>query len=98
MNRKGYCIEIPRHHVKAAFALTILSMMGTVILLYGLITLESLSTIAGCITTYLGKLWFVNKMMWLFEDLKEHPKFKNGSISNKNTRSPSHSINNSLHS
>jgi len=77
VNRKKYCIEIPEHHVKATFALTILSMMGAIILLYGLVKLEPISTITDCTITYLGKLWFVDRMVWLFEDLKEHPEFKN---------------------
>jgi len=52
-------------------------MMGAIILLYGLVKLEPISTITDCTITYLGKLWFVDRMVWLFEDLKEHPEFKN---------------------
>jgi len=77
VSRREYCVEIPEHHVKAAFTLTMLSLAGAILLLYGVVALEPLTTVAGCITAYLGKLWYVDRMVWLFEDLKDHPVFKN---------------------
>jgi len=77
VNRRFYCVEIPEHHVKAAFILTMLSFAGAVTLLYGIIMLEPLTTVTGCCITYLGKLWYVDRMVWLFEDLGDRPEFKN---------------------
>jgi len=75
VNRRFYCVEIPEHHLKAAFTLTILSLAGAVALAYGVMVLEPISTVAGCCVAYLGKLWYVDRMVWLFEDLRKHPEF-----------------------
>jgi len=37
--------------------------------------LEPFSTVAGCCVSYLGKLWYVDRMVWLFEDLRDRPEF-----------------------
>ncbi|QOR94679.1 hypothetical protein IMZ38_01715 [Thermosphaera chiliense] len=77
VSRREYCVEIPEHHVKAAFALTMLSLAGAILLFYGIVALEPLTTVAGCITACFGMLWYVDRMVWLFEDLKDHPVSKN---------------------
>jgi hypothetical protein len=47
-----------------------LSAVGLVLLAYGLITFDPLSTIAGIVITSLGKLWYIDRMVLLFEDMK----------------------------
>jgi len=76
VNRRVYCVEIPEYHVKATFTLTVLSLAGAVALVYGVVMLEPFSTVAGCCVSYLGKLWYVDRMVWLFEDLRrDRPEF-----------------------
>ena len=47
-----------------------LSAVGLVLLAYGLITFDPPSTIAGIVITSFGKLWYIDRMVLLFEDVK----------------------------
>ena len=47
-----------------------LSALGLVLLAYGLTTFDPLSTVAGILITSLGKLWYIDRMVLLFEDMK----------------------------
>ncbi|HYN96227.1 MAG TPA: DUF6653 family protein [Pilimelia sp.] len=48
-----------------------LAGIGLVMLAYGLITSDVLPTIAGVFITNLGKLWYLDRMVLLFEDMKQ---------------------------
>ncbi len=61
---------IPRHHQRAALILSMMSGVGAVILVYGLMVLDAWATIAGLIATVLPKVWFVDRMVWLYEDVR----------------------------
>ena len=60
---------IPHHHTIAARMLTAISGIGILILLYGLIILAVWPTLLGLVTTIGAKVWFVDRMVWLHEDL-----------------------------
>ncbi len=62
---------IPRRHVVVAHLLTIVSAGGAPFLIYGLWRLSVWPTIFGLALVYLGKLWFVDRMVWLYEDMRE---------------------------
>ena len=62
---------IPQHHMRAARVLTGLSVLGVVILIYGLIALDVWAAICGLFTTILPKVWFVDRMVWLYEDMRD---------------------------
>ena len=64
-------VTIPAHHLRASRILTILSALGAVILVYGLAALDFAATIAGLILAMLAKAWFVDRMVWLYEDMKD---------------------------
>lgn len=59
---------IAKHHVDIANVLTALSVLGVIILSYGLIVLSFWAVFAGMIATILPKVWFVDRMVWLYED------------------------------
>jgi len=59
---------IPRHHEVMALILTWASAIGAVILIYGLIALNFWAVMAGMVATILPKLWFVDRMVWLYRD------------------------------
>ncbi len=59
---------VPRHHRVAALLLTLLSTLGLPPLIYGLWTLDAWATLCGFALTFFGKLWFVDRMVWLHED------------------------------
>jgi len=68
--------EVPSHHVAAGNLTTIISIIGVAILTYGLVVLEIWPTVAGAAIAFLGKTWYVDRMVWLFEDMKHIPEYK----------------------
>ncbi|MCF2146032.1 hypothetical protein IQ276_006110 [Desmonostoc muscorum LEGE 12446] len=44
--------------------------MGGILLIWGLIELNSWITLLGFTLVTLGKLWFIDRMVWLYSDMK----------------------------
>ena len=63
-------VDIPRHHLRAANVLTLMSLIGSLIWIYGLVSLNFWATVAGIIGAVLPKAWFCDRMVWLYEDIK----------------------------
>ena len=74
--RKKAKTQIPAHHVTAASITTMISMIGVAILVYGLVVLEIWPAVAGASIGILGKVWYVDRMVWLYEDVKHIPEYK----------------------
>lgn len=70
---------VPGHHHTPVFILTLLQLIGAVILIIGLWKLHLSLTIIGTITVYLAKMWFLDRMVWIFEGMHhKRRKTKNG--------------------
>ena len=64
-------VELPAQFLSPVPNVTnVLSAVGLVLLAYGLITFDPLSTIAGILITTVGKLWYIDRMVLLYEDVK----------------------------
>ena len=63
-------LPVPQHHLKAILVLNILTASGVPFLIWGLYTLRLWPTVLGVLLVYLGKMWFLDRMVWLFEDMK----------------------------
>ena len=75
LNRKE--IPIPRHHNKAICALNIITGLGGLLLLGGLITLNVFATTVGACVVVMGKSWFLDRMVWLYDEMIEkHPPYR----------------------
>jgi len=48
-----------------------LAGIGLVVLTYGLVTFDVVPTVAGILITNLGKLWYLDRMVLLFADMKQ---------------------------
>jgi hypothetical protein len=68
--------RIPAHHVTMANITTTISIGGVAILMYGLVVLEIWPTVAGAAIAFLGKTWYVDRMVWLYEDMKCIPEYE----------------------
>jgi len=76
-SQKKEKVNIPKHHIVAAYITIIIIIIGSIILIYGLWILDLWITIAGTSIAFLGKMWFVDRMVWLHEDMKEtNPNYK----------------------
>ena len=60
---------VPQRHVSMAHWLTALSLAGAVVIAYGVIMLAGRATLAGLAVAMTGKLWFCDRMVWLYEDM-----------------------------
>jgi hypothetical protein len=66
MKRKD--TPIPAKHHRIIVILNTLQVIGSLILIYGLYSLNIYITIHGVTFVYLAKMWFLDRMVWLYED------------------------------
>lgn len=62
---------IPRHHERAARILSLFSAIGALVIAVGLIWLHVWTTVLGAAVCTLAKLWLCDRMVWLYEDMKD---------------------------
>jgi hypothetical protein len=64
-------VPIPTQHHRMAILLSLVSGAGLPFLAWGLTALSLWPTILGATLVYAGKLWFLDRMVWLYEDMRE---------------------------
>ena len=64
-------VPVPRHHRTAPHVLSAVSALGAAVLIWGVIALAVWPTLLGAALVYSGKLWFLDRMVWLYEDMKD---------------------------
>lgn len=75
LNRKT--VPIPTHHERWGIALGGLSAVGLPFFAWGLWAYDLGMTIAGILLIAIPKVWFVDRMVWLYDDMKETtPEYK----------------------
>lgn len=60
---------IPEHHRVAAQWLAGIGSAGTLIMLAGLVMTSPVLFVAGAVAAFFAKMWFVDRMVWLFDDM-----------------------------
>jgi len=68
MNRKN--VNVPEHHRYVPNILSAVAALGTIPFIWGLIRLEIWPTVLGGVVIIISKLWFADRMVWLYEDMK----------------------------
>lgn len=64
-------VEIPEQfRSRVPDVVNALSLVGVLLLAYGLIAFDPLVTFAGVLITSIGKLWYIDRMVLLYEDAK----------------------------
>lgn len=69
MNRKK--VPIPKHHRLLPNIITVIGIFGLILFVYGLVVLHLWFTILGGILMMISKLWYADRMVWLYEDMKD---------------------------
>ncbi|WP_017658832.1 DUF6653 family protein [Baaleninema simplex] len=64
-------IPVPRHHRNAPNVLNSISALGLPFLVWGLVVLNLWSVLLGTCLVLCGKFWFLDRMVWLYEDMKD---------------------------
>lgn len=61
-------IPIPKHHLRLISVLNVLLALSGLILAIGLWKLNVYLTLHGMTAIYLSKMWFLDRMVWLYEE------------------------------
>ncbi len=73
----SYLHPIPIYHRNAATLLGIGSGIGALFMAAGLIAAEPGAYLAGGVATFLCKMWLVDRMVWLYDDMsREVPEYR----------------------
>lgn len=64
-------VPIPNHHQIAAHVTSALAAPGLLAMAYGLYTLSVWPTCLGLFSCILAKVWFCDRMVWLYEDMRK---------------------------
>lgn len=68
---------VPARHRLMPNILTTVSAIGSAFVIWGVIALAIWPVLFGAALTYAGKLWFLDRMVWLYEDLKDtNPEYR----------------------
>jgi hypothetical protein len=67
---------IPARHERMAHLLSGVAAVGTIVALGGALFNDLLLTVAGGSVAWFGKMWFCDRMVWLYADMKDrHPDY-----------------------
>ncbi len=63
--------DLPAHHLRAAMALTGVTFAASLVWIWGLYALDFWATVAGGALVVVSKAWFVDRMVWIYQDMKD---------------------------
>ena len=62
---------VPDHHRSIVRLLGFFTSLGIPLVIWGLAKAEVWPTLFGLTVVVVGKLWFLDRMVWIFEDMKQ---------------------------
>jgi len=62
-------VPVPVYHRKVPNVLSAVAALGLLFILGGVLVFDPWLTLFGTMMTYLGKLWFADRMVWLWNDM-----------------------------
>ncbi|MDA2928944.1 hypothetical protein MYX84_03180, partial [Acidobacteria bacterium AH-259-O06] len=62
-------IPIPPHHRIVPNILSGVAGIGALLVIWGVVDLDIWPTLLGSVLIYCGKLWFLDRMVWLYQDM-----------------------------
>jgi len=68
-------IPVPDRHKLAPNILSAVGVTGLLFAIWGTYRLEIWPVFTGIALVFLGKLWFMDRMVWLYEDMKHLPEY-----------------------
>lgn len=69
INRKA--VPVPARHRLAPRLLSAVSMLGLPPVVWGLWRFDLWPTLLGLVLIYAGKTWFIDRMVWLYQDMHD---------------------------
>jgi len=68
-------VPVPEHHRRAPNILNALAGIGMILVIWGVIAFSIWPTVTGTVIAVMFKVWYVDRMVWLFEDMKHLPEY-----------------------
>ncbi len=68
-------VPIPVRHKRVPNIASGISGLGFLVAMYGLVQLSIWPAVLGTIITIVAKTWFLDRMVWIFEDMKENEEY-----------------------
>lgn len=72
---KRKTITVPKHHEPVIKILYLIQASGLIPLIIGLLYFNLSMLIIGIILIYLGKMWFLDRMVWVYEEMKSNSNY-----------------------
>jgi len=69
-------IAIPKRHKTLPNILNGISSVGMILSIWAIVALSIWPAILGISLAYLGKSWYLDRMVWLYEDMKHLPEYE----------------------
>ena len=63
-------VSVPRYHIIVPNILNGISSVGMGLSIWAIVTLSVCPAILGISLAYLGKSWYLDRMVWIYEDMK----------------------------
>jgi len=68
-------INVPEYHKALPKILNGISSAGMILSIWAIVTLSTWPAILGIALAYLGKSWYLDRMVWIYEDMKHLPEY-----------------------
>jgi hypothetical protein len=68
-------IAIPVYHNTAPHILNGISSLGMLLSIWAIVALSIWPAVLGIALAYLGKSWYLDRMVWIYEDMKHLPEY-----------------------
>lgn len=69
--------QVPPHHAVVPRIASVIAAAASLLMVWGLVRRDAALTLLSMALVMLAKTWFVDRMVWLFEDLKDsNPEYR----------------------
>jgi hypothetical protein len=68
-------VPVPDRHRRLPAVLNGISSLGMLLSIWGVIALSVWPAVMGVALAYIGKSWYLDRMVWLYEDMQHVPEY-----------------------
>jgi hypothetical protein len=64
-------VPVPAYHRRVPDVLSVIAAIGLLFIVGGVLVFDPWPTLFGTMMAYMGKLWFAERMVWLWHDMQD---------------------------
>lgn len=68
-------IAVPVHHKRLVQITNVISSVGMLLAVWAIVVLSVWPAVLGVALAYLGKSWYLDRMVWVYEDMRSVPEY-----------------------